>query len=74
MNKMIAVFRSKSDTIAFYQRLQKGGIKVRNRSIPSYLKMPCGICVEFDTSDFHLIKKLLSYSGYKSFVGFYPAN
>ena len=72
MGKIIAVFRSKKDTVVYFQKMQSVGVKVRNRSIPPFLKMPCGICVEFDKIDYPIATSVLKKGNYSTFVGFYP--
>ena len=68
---ILAVFRSRSHSIAYAERLNGYGISATTVPAPKEARIGCGLCVRFDGRDFVRAKALLQTMRYSSFKGFY---
>lgn len=71
MNNIFVVFRSRNDTVSFYNKLIKSNVKCKTINTPKDLKQPCGICVNFDDVDYVKARNVFFSGSYPSFQGFY---
>lgn len=68
---ILAVFRSRSHSISFAERLNGYGISATTVPAPKEAKIGCGLCVRFEVKDFARARAILKASWYSSFKGFY---
>lgn len=68
---ILAVFRSRSHSIAYAERLNGYGVRATTVPTPKEARIGCGLCVRFDGKDFIRAKALLQTVRYSSFKGFY---
>ncbi|MDE7158731.1 MAG: DUF3343 domain-containing protein [Clostridiales bacterium] len=67
---MLAVFRSRAQTIDFVTYLRGAGVPVQTVSTPKEAGVGCGISARFDESFFPRVRFFLSKKSYSSFSGF----
>ena len=68
---ILAVFRSRSHSLDYAERLNAYGVTATTVSAPKEANVGCGICVRFDARYFVRAKAVLKTGGYASFKGFY---
>ena len=68
---ILAVFRSRSHSLDYAQRLNGYGITAVTVPTPKEAKIGCGLCVRFDARYFTRAKAVLKVGKYTSFKGFY---
>lgn len=68
---ILAVFRSRTHSLDYAQRLNLYGVSATTTSAPKEAKIGCGLCVRFDARYFTRAKAVLKTGGYASFKGFY---
>lgn len=68
---VLAVFRSRSQTIDFVSRLQRYGVNVQTVNTPKEAQVGCGLSAKFDFSVLPQAKFILRNTKYSSFVGFF---
>ena len=68
---ILAVFRSRTHSIAYAERLQTYGVEAATVPTPKEAKIGCGLCVRFDGRYFVRAKAILKTGKYPSFKGFY---
>lgn len=68
---VLAVFRSRSQTMNFLSRLQGSGIAASVQNTPKEANVGCGLSVRFDFSALPRARFLLQNGGYSAFVGFF---
>lgn len=68
---ILAVFRSRSHSLDYLQRLSQYGVSATAVPTPKEAKIGCGLCVRFDARHFVRAKAVLKVGGYSSFKGFY---
>lgn len=68
---ILAVFRSRSHSLDYAQRLNEYGITAVTMPAPKETKIGCGLCVRFDERNFTRAKAVLKVGKYTSFKGFY---
>ena len=56
---LIAVFRSRTHSLDFAERLKTYGIPVTTVSTPQEVKIGCGLCVRFDERYFIRVRAIL---------------
>lgn len=66
---ILAVFRSRTQTMEFYSEMKKSGAPVQITSTPSKAKVGCGLSCRFPQS--FLIRARALSKRYASFSGFY---
>ena len=76
MTKMmiLAVFRSRSQSIDYAMRLKNYGIMAETVPTPKEAKIGCGLCVKFDERLFVRAKAVLVATRYSTFKGFYKTD
>ena len=67
----LAVFRSRSDALKFYKAMSREKIACSTVSIPSYLRLGCGLAVVFAGYLRDRARRLIEILGITTFVGFY---
>lgn len=68
---IIAVFKQRSETINFYEALQKHGVASKVINTPRQAKIGCGISVAVNRTDFERAKEVLALLNAESFVGYF---
>ncbi len=68
---ILAVFRSRAQSLEYAERLQRYGIAATTASAPKEARIGCGLCVRFDARLFLRAQAVLKTGGYSSFKGFY---
>ena len=68
---ILAVFRSRSQSIDYADRLLSFGVRAETMSAPKEAKIGCGLCVRFDESQFARANAVLKTGKYSSFKGYY---
>jgi hypothetical protein len=68
---VLAVFRSRSQSMDFSVKLQEYGIPAETVPAPKEAHIGCGLCVRFDERVFLRVKAVLKLGRYSSFKGFY---
>ncbi len=70
---ILAVFRSRAQSLDYAERLYKYGIEAAMTPAPKEVKIGCGLCVRFDGRYFPRANAVLRAGRYSSFKGFYKA-
>ena len=68
---ILAVFRSRAQSLDYAERLTQYGIAATTISTPKEAKVGCGLCVRFDVRHFLRAQALLKSGKYATFKGFY---
>ena len=68
---ILAVFRSRSHSLDYAERLQNYGVPATTMNTPKEAKIGCGLCVRFDARYFVRAQAILRTGRYVSFKGFY---
>lgn len=68
---ILAVFRSRSHSLDYAERLYKYGVEASVASAPKETKIGCGLCARFDAKQLARAKAILKTGNYTSFKGFY---
>ena len=68
---ILAVFRARSQSLDYAERLQKYGVTATTMPTPKEAKIGCGLCVRFDARYFVRANAILKTGRYSSFKGFY---
>ena len=68
---ILAVFRSRSHSLDFAERLNRYGVEASITSAPKEANIGCGLCVRFDARYFVRANAILKTGRYSSFKGFY---
>ena len=68
---VLAVFRSRSHSIDYAERLQKYGVPATLVPTPKEARIGCGLCVRLDGRDAARASAILKTGKYSSFKGFY---
>ena len=71
---ILAVFRSRSHSLDYAQRLNASGVVATTISAPPETKIGCGLCVRFEGRHFVRAKAILKMGSYASFKGFYKVD
>ena len=76
MTKMmiLAVFRSRSESLDFASRLKRYGVIAETVTAPKEARIGCGLCVRFDERVFIRAKAVLVSAKYSTFKGFYKTD
>lgn len=70
---IIAVFRSRTQTVNFKEELKRRGIRAETVSTPREVAIGCGLSVKLNKEDFLLAKEIQQRMKSSAFVGFYEA-
>ena len=68
---ILAVFRSRAQSLDYVEHLQKYGIVATTTPAPKEAKIGCGLCVRFEERYYSSANALLRSKKYSSFKGFY---
>ena len=68
---ILAVFRSRSHSLDYVERLRTYGVQASTMNIPKETKIGCGLCVRLDARDFYRAQAIMKTGRYSSFKGFY---
>ena len=68
---ILAVFRSRSHSLDYAERLQNYGVAAMTVPTPKEARIGCGLCVKFDARSFARAQAILRTGRYSSFKGFY---
>ena len=68
---ILAVFRSRSQSLDYAECLHKYGVSVTTTPAPSEAKIGCGLCIRFEERYYPRASALLRTKKYSSFKGFY---
>ena len=68
---VLAVFRSRSQSLDFAEKLTSYGIYAQTVAAPKEAKIGCGLCVRFQPRDYMRAKAILRLGKYTTFKGFY---
>lgn len=68
---VLAVFRSRAQTLDFISRLQSNGINAQAINTPKEAGVGCGVSAKFDGSFLFRVRNILRRTSYSSFAGFY---
>lgn len=71
MQAILAVFRSRAQTLDFVSRLQKVGVSASAVSTPKEANVGCGISARLSPFDLGRAKRALACGNYCAFVGFF---
>ncbi|MBE7082675.1 MAG: DUF3343 domain-containing protein [Clostridiales bacterium] len=70
---MLAVFRSKTETLNFASILRSYRVPCTIVNTPRSINVSCGISVLFDNKNEQIAKNIISRRGFSTFAGFYEA-
>ena len=68
---MLAVFRSRTETLNFASLLRSYGVNCTVVNTPRKINVSCGISVQFSTRDLPIVKQILSRRRFDTFAGIY---
>ena len=68
---ILAVFRSRSNSLDYAERLNGYGVPATTVSVPKEARIGCGLCVRFDARYFFRARAILKAGRFSSFRGFY---
>ena len=68
---ILAVFRSRSHSLDYLERLHNYGVDATIATTPKEAKIGCGLCVRFDARVFTRARAILRTGNFSSFKGFY---
>ncbi len=68
---VLAVFRSRSQSLDFAEKLTSYGIYAQTVAAPKEAKIGCGLCVRFEERNFARVFAILKLGKYSTFKGFY---
>ena len=68
---ILAVFRSRAQSLDYAERLARYGVDATTMPTPKEAKIGCGLCVRFQPRDYMRAKAILRLGKYTTFKGFY---
>ena len=68
---ILAVFRSRAQSLDCLERMQKYGVPATTISAPKEAKIGCGLCVRFEAKYFIRADAVLRAGKYSAFKGYY---
>lgn len=71
MDSVIAVFRSRSETLGYSNLLRSYGVDVKVINTPREVNVSCGISVKFDIAYIKEARDILTRRRFDTFAGFY---
>lgn len=71
---VIAVFKSRSETLRFAEALRNYGVWVTVVNTPKSVKAGCGLSAKFPETNINKARFILANGKYRSFVGFFGVN
>ena len=72
ISMMLAVFRSRTETLNFASLLRSYGVSCSIVNTPRRINVSCGISVQFSRRDEGLAKQVLSRRRFDTFAGIVP--
>lgn len=66
---MLAVFRSRTETLNFASLLKSYGVYCSVVNTPRRINVSCGISVQFSAKDISFVKQILSRRKFDTFAG-----
>jgi len=70
---ILAVFKSRTQTMEFYRALKGRGVAARLVSAPKQARVGCALACEFPYASFPAAKSAVKNRNYSAFAGFYKA-
>ncbi len=71
MKKCVAVFRSRTQVMAFIEHMRNKGQSVKPVPTPKEAKIGCGISCEIPQNSVNLARQVISYYSLNAFYGFF---
>ena len=71
MEFMVAVFRARTQTLAFANLLRSYKVECSIINTPRVINVSCGISVKFSPSDLSVVESILNRRRFDSFGGIY---
>lgn len=71
MEYVIAVFRSRKETLDLRAKLEKVNIMCFTINTPIKVKIGCGISLKFDARGLPYVRTVIQHNSYNTFIGFY---
>ena len=68
---ILAVFRSRAQSLDYAERLKKYGVQVTTMQTPREARIGCGLCVRMDSKQVPKANAILKLGKYTAFKGFY---
>lgn len=68
---MLAVFRSRTETLNFASLLRSYGVNCSVVNTPRKINVSCGISVQFSNMDLVIAKQIISRRRFDTFAGIY---
>ena len=68
---ILAVFRSRAQSLDYAERLYKYGVEATMTLAPKEARIGCGMCVRIDARNFVRANAILKTGRYSSFKGYY---
>ncbi len=68
---VLAVFRSKTETLNFASLLRSYGVNCFVINTPRRINVSCGISVKFNSQDLPIAKQIIARRRFDTFGGFY---
>lgn len=68
---ILAVFRSRAQSLDYAGRLYKYGVAAQTVTAPKEANIGCGLCVRFDSAAYARAQAVLKLGRYSAFKGFY---
>ncbi len=69
---ILAVFRSKTETLNFASILRSYGVDCVVVNTPRTINVSCGISVKFNADFYGVAKVIISRRAFSTFAGFFP--
>lgn len=70
---ILAVFKARSQSLDFLDRLYRYGVNATTTTVPKEARIGCGLCVRFSVRDYPRATAILKTGKYSSFRGFYKS-
>jgi len=70
----IAVFKSRTQTLKFYDVLRQNGVCAGIINTPRQVSLGCGLSVKFFTQNLSFVKRFLTLDNYYSYGGLFLAS
>lgn len=74
MNFILAVFKSRNETLYFFNMFKNKRILAQIINTPKEVGQTCGICVKFSENSLAIAQSFLQIKPFRSFYGFFRVN
>ena len=71
MEYLVVAFRSRTDTVRFYEFLRRNGLNSQIVNTPKQAGVGCGLSVKTAISNLEGIKKAIRFTAFSSFAGIF---